>query len=153
VRVAPQTIAGLYLGLRLAVGLGTLATAVLLRWRSGRVAWSLAVAQLVLAMVLLNPITWIHHWVLVTVALGVLAGVPFQPRLGPRARLCAAALALALAAVTLAAPQLEAFRTGTLSVAHLGIWAGITALLLAEQLPALRRALTGWRLPWVRRPG
>ena len=137
-RLAPQSISGLYLGLRCVLGLGTLATAVGLRWRRDRAAWSLAVAQLVLVMVLCNPITWIHHWVGLSVALGVLAAVIFRPELGPRSRAVAAGLALALAAVSVAGPQLESFRTGTLSVAHFGVWAGITALLLTLQISALR---------------
>jgi len=138
-RLAPYVITNLYLGLRLVVGLGTVATAVLLRWRGDRCAWSLAVAQLVLAMVLLNPITWIHHWVLLTVALGALAAAVYAPSLGSRARAVAAGLALALAALSVAAPQLESFRTGTLSVAHFGVWLGITGLLLTLQISALRR--------------
>jgi hypothetical protein len=141
-RIAPQSIAGLYLGLRIVLGLGTLATATLLRWRADRAAWSLAAAQLVLAMNLFNPITWIHHWVLVTVALGVLAGVPFLQELGPRTRAVAAGLALTLAAVSVAGPQLESYRTGTLSVAHFVLWAGITALLLVLQITTIRSRFT-----------
>lgn len=138
-RVAPETIASLYLGLRLLVGLGTLATAVGLRWRADRAAWSLALVQLTLAMVLLNPITWIHHWVLLSVGLTAGAAAAYQPALTSRVRAVAAGLALALAAVCVAAPQLEAARTGTLSFAHFGIWAGVTALLLYLQISSLRR--------------
>ncbi len=139
-RVEPQTIAGLYWGLRLTVGVGTLATSVLLRWRGDRTAWSFAVVQLMLAMVLLNPITWIHHWIWIVVALGVGAGAVFQPSVGPRLRLLAAGLTGALAATCVTGPQLEAYRTGTLSVAHFTLWAGVTALLLTYQLSGLLRA-------------
>jgi Glycosyltransferase family 87 len=136
-RAAPELIAGLYLALRLVVGVGTLATSVLLRWRGDRVAWSLAVAQLVLAMVLLNPITWIHHWVFLSVALGGLAAAAFEPSLGRRSRGVAAGLGLGLAALCVAAPQLEAFRTGTVSLAQFGLWAGITGLLAVLQISAI----------------
>ncbi len=140
-RLAPEAIEGLYLGLRLMVGLGTLVSAVLLRWRNDRSAWSLAVAQILLAMVLCNPITWIHHWVLVSVALAVLASVIFERSLGERYRAVAAGLTLGLAAVCVAAQQLESLRTGTLSVAHLGLWVGITALVLTLQISTVRGRL------------
>lgn len=137
-RLAPELIGGLYLGLRLVVGAGTVVTAVLLRWRGDRAAWSLAVAQLILAMVLLNPITWIHHWVLLSVALGALSAVAFGPTLGARTRTVAAGVALAFAAFSVAAPQLEGFRPGSVSIAHFGLWMGITALLAYLQISGIR---------------
>lgn len=139
VRLPPRSIEGIYLALRVIVGMGTLATAVGLRWRADRAAWSLAAAQVMVAMVLLNPITWIHHWVFVSVALGLGAAAVFQSDLGRRSRAVAAGLTLALAATCVAGPQVESFRTGTLSLVHLGLWAGLTALVLSLQISVVRR--------------
>jgi len=173
-------IAGLYLGIRIGVGLACAAASLLAGWRAataGRAApttairsapttagqsapttairsaqaasqragvdpreqrspaldaiWALLAAQLLLASILLNPITWVHHWVRLTVPLALLLAVAWMRGVPPAARAAAGALALVLGATLDQSPRLEAYETGTSSFLHLAVFAGLTALLLA----------------------
>ncbi len=143
VRVDQGTISALYLGLRILLVVGTLATSALLGWRRDRGPWCLVVAQIMLLMLLANPITWVHHWVWISVALATVSAVALFDELGPRLRAVAAGLALVLGTSAAVGSQLETYRVGTLSLVHLGVWVGITALLLEEQVSGLRAGVGG----------
>jgi hypothetical protein len=93
--------------------------------------WALLAAQLLLASILLNPITWVHHWVRLTVPLALLGVVAWMRGVPPAARAAAGALALVLGATLDQSQRLEAYKTGTSSFLHLAVFVGLTALLLA----------------------
>lgn len=135
-RVDPAWVAGIYAWLRAGVALGTLAGGVLLRGRADRVAWALFLPQALLAMILGNPITWAHHFFLLTPAVALLGVVPFLSEAGARLRRTAAGAAVAFAAVLGAGHELEDFKPGTSSLAFLLLWAVVTGMLVAY---ALRR--------------
>lgn len=138
-QLGAEAVHAVYGLLRVVLVAGTLCTAALLRWRADRPVWMLAVAQLLLAMLLVNPITWIHHWVLLTLALTLLAGLALQAELPPRQRVSAAVVTALLCGMTVAGPQLEEYKPGTLSMGHYFVWLGITGLMLWLQAPALGR--------------
>jgi len=133
-KVDPAWVAATYQAIRATVALGTLAGGLLLRGKADRVAWALFLPQVLLAMILGNPITWAHHFFLLTPAVALLGVAPFLAEAGSRLRLTAAGAAVAFAAVMGASHELEGFKPGTSSLAFLLLWAVVTGMLAAHLL-------------------
>ncbi|MDY0004180.1 MAG: glycosyltransferase 87 family protein [Polyangia bacterium] len=122
----PETILAIFTALRITMIAGLLASAlkVALR-RIDRDSYLLA-AQIALGIVLLSPVAWIHHWVILTIPLALVAGMALA---APRDLPLALAAAL-LAATVLTGYQLELVHAGLISVFLFASWAALAALTL-----------------------
>jgi len=111
------------------------------------VLWLLTVAQTILVMLLVTPISWIHQWVLVLIPLAALAVLALGPNfatddhptllLPKHMRTATMALAIYLAAVTIAGHEMESYRVGTVAFAWYAGWIAITGLLATVQASIL----------------
>lgn len=132
-RLEPETILSIFKVLRMTMLAGILASALKVALRRRTCDTQLLVVQIALASVLANPVAWIHHWVMLCVALGLLGGLALADR-----KNLVLALAAALLAVTVVTGhQLELVHAGLISVFLYAAWAAVAGLTL----------LTGWRSP------